>query len=83
MCLVMTNTFVSRRVKMINRTQKDDTKKEIFCPKAICEYTKTMGGVDLFHHFKSSYTVGRRSKKNWLRIFWYLYKAAVIDSYII
>lgn len=81
--LVMSNAFDPRRVEIIKRTQKDGSKKEIYCPQAICEYTKTMGGVDLFDHLKSSYTLGRRSRKNWLRIFWYLFEAAVINSYIL
>lgn len=80
---VMTNAFDPREVQIIQRTQKDGTKKDMYCPKAIVYYTKTMGGVDKFDHLKSSYPIGRRSYKSWHRIFWYLLDAAVINSYIL
>lgn len=78
-----TTAFDSRQVQTIERMQKDGTKKSMFCPFPIVEYTKYMGGVDHFDHFRSSYSIGRKSKKNWFRLFWFLLKAALINAYII
>lgn len=55
----------------------------MLCPSAIAEYTRHMGGVDHFDHFRSSYSIGRRSNKSWFRMFWFLFESAVINSYIL
>lgn len=80
---VAATAFDPKSVEVIKRTQKDGTKKEMFCPTAIKKYTDYMGGVDLFDHYRSSYPVGRKSRKYWHRIFWFLLEAAVVNSYIV
>ncbi|KAF9405676.1 hypothetical protein HW555_013680 [Spodoptera exigua] len=47
----------------VKRTQKDGTKKEVLIPTAIAQYTLTMGGVDHFDHFRSSYPINRKCRK--------------------
>lgn len=42
-----------------------------------------MGGVDHFDHFRASYPLGPKSRKNWHRLFWFLLEAAVINSCIV
>lgn len=42
-----------------------------------------MGFVDKFDHLKSIYTVDRKSKKWWHRIFFHFLDVAVINSYIL
>lgn len=42
-----------------------------------------MGGVDRFDQMKSTYSVGRRSKKWWLRIFYFLLDASITNSYLL
>lgn len=80
---VCTTAFNPKDIIEIKRTQKDGSKKNMFCPLAIKKYTEFMGGVDLFDHYRSSYPVGRKSRKNWHRIFWFLLEAAIINSYIV
>lgn len=80
---VATTAFDPRKVQTIERKQKDGSRKPMFCPLAIVEYTKNMGGVDRFDHFRSSYSIGRKSKKNWFRLFWFLFEAALINAYIL
>ncbi|KAF9409728.1 hypothetical protein HW555_011018 [Spodoptera exigua] len=54
----------SRSSRTMNtRTQKDGTKKEVLIPTAIAQYTLTMGGVDHFDHFRSSYPINRKCRK--------------------
>lgn len=71
-----------RKEEMIERKQKDGTKKKKknFCPLSIKKYTEFMGGVDHFDHFRASYSLGRKSRKNWHRLFWFLLEAAVINA---
>lgn len=80
---VITTAVDPRRIEVIQRTQKDGRKKDMYCPSAIAEYTRYMGGVDHFDHFRSSYSIGRRSNKSWFRMFWFLFESAVINSYIL
>lgn len=49
----------------------------------IKKYTEFMGGVDHFDHFRASYPLGPKSRKNWHRLFWFLLEAAVINSCIV
>lgn len=44
-------------VTTVKRTQKDGSKKDTLIPSAIASYTLTMGGVDHFDHFRSSYPI--------------------------
>lgn len=80
---VATTAFSPREITTINRKQKDGSRKNMFCPLAIQKYTQYMGGVDLFDHYRSSYPLGRKSKKNWHRLFWFLFDAAIINAYIV
>ncbi|CAK1584280.1 unnamed protein product [Parnassius mnemosyne] len=66
----------------VKRTQKDGTKKKVLIPTAIAQYTLTMGGVDHFDHFRSSYPINRKCRKFWMRLFFFMFDAAIINSYI-
>ena len=67
----------------VTRTQKDGSKISVKCPLVTKEYTRRMGGVDRFDQLKSTYTVGRRSKKWWLRIFYFLMDASITNAFIL
>lgn len=60
---VLSSAHKQSEIAVVKRTQKDGTKREVFCPKAIADYTLYMGGVDHFDHFRSSYPTGRKSRK--------------------
>lgn len=80
---VVTTAVNPTKVEVIQRTQKNGQKKDMFCPTAIAEYTRSMGGVDHFDYYWSSYSIGRRSKKSWFRMFWFLFESAIINAYIL
>lgn len=80
---VLTTAVNPTKVEVIQRTQKNGQKKYMYRPSAIAEYTRSMGGVDHFDHYRSSYFIGRRSKKSWFRIFWFLFESATINAYIL
>lgn len=65
------------------RTQKDGTKLPIRCPRAIKQYNNRMGGVDRFDQLRSTYTVGRRSKRWWLRLFYFLFDTSITNAFIL
>ena len=51
-------------------------------PEAIIEYNKYMGGVDHADQLLSYYGFPHRTVKWWRRAFFYLFDAAVVNSYI-
>ncbi|CAG5033770.1 unnamed protein product [Parnassius apollo] len=82
--LLLSNAFHPKVGKTtVLRTQKDGTKQEINCPLAIKEYTKRMGGVDHFDQIKSTYSVGRRSRRWWVRIFFFLLDTSITNAYLL
>ena len=52
-------------------------------PIAIYEHRKVMVGVDYFDQLLSSYSIERRSKKWWKKVFYYLIEVSVINAYVI
>lgn len=82
--LLLSNAFHPKVGKTtILRTRKDGIKKKIDCPLAIKEYTKRMGGVDRFDQIKSTYAVGRKSKRWWLRIFYFLLDTSITNAFLL
>lgn len=79
---ILTTAHNPKSVSTIKRTQKDGSKKDITIPTAIAQYTVNMGGVDHFDHFRASYPIGRKSRRNWLRLFYFMFDAAIINAYI-
>lgn len=69
-------------IMYVKRTQKNGSRVEVLCPKAIASYTMSMGGVDLFDHYRSSYPINRKSRKFWMRLFFFMFDASIINSYI-
>ncbi|XP_035224253.1 piggyBac transposable element-derived protein 4-like [Stegodyphus dumicola] len=67
----------------IERKEKDATKVNINCPKAISTYNMKMGFVDKFDQLVSLYEIDRKSTKWWQRIFFHFADVAVINIYIL
>ena len=68
---------------IIQRKEKDGGKTNVQCPISIIDYNKYMGGVDRADQRKESYSLDRKSKKFWLRIFFYVMNVALSNAFII
>ena len=68
-----TTTIVSRRAPG-GRVDKE-------IPSAVDIYNQRMGGVDLHDQYRSYYPVGRRSRKWWRCMVWFLVQVAIINGY--
>lgn len=68
---------------VVSRTQKNGSSQSVQCPRAVKEYTKRMGGVDRFDQAKGTYTIGRRSKRWWLRILYFFMDACITNAFIL
>ncbi|KAI4454281.1 piggybac transposable element-derived protein 4 [Holotrichia oblita] len=69
-------TFVLRR-------NKEGEREQVHCPKAIEDYNKYMGGVDKFDQNMESYSISQKSRRWWLKIFYFLLDASIVNSYIL
>ncbi|XP_068626117.1 piggyBac transposable element-derived protein 4-like [Battus philenor] len=61
---ILTTAHQPLDTMLVKRTQKDGSRADILCPKAIASYTLSMGGVDLFDHFRSSFPISLPNRKN-------------------
>lgn len=80
---VLSTAFHPMEKTFCIRTMKDGTKKSFPCPLAITEYTKRMGGVDRFDQKRGTYEVGRRNRRWWCRIFYFLIDLAITNAFIL
>lgn len=68
---------------MVSRRQKDGSLKSVECPKMCSDCNKHMGYVDNADHLLSTYKIDRKSKKWWLRLFWYFIDLTIVNSFVI
>lgn len=66
----------------VSRKNKKGERLKVSCPLAIASYNEIMGAVDKFDQLKERYAIGRRSRKWWHRIFYFLIDLAIVNSYI-
>ncbi|XP_063219616.1 piggyBac transposable element-derived protein 4-like isoform X1 [Bacillus rossius redtenbacheri] len=67
----------------ISRKNIHGQKYQLLCPVAVALYNKYMGGVDLFDQLTSYYNIQWKSRCWWVKVFYYLIDAAVVNSYIL
>jgi len=79
---VASNYFDPEVSEEVTRGKKDGTRIRITCPLPIVQYNKYMGGVDLSDQKTKYYTIDRKSKRNWMRIFFRFLGISLISSLI-
>ena len=67
----------------VPRKGADGKAHEIPCPPSLKLYTQYMGGVDRSDRMVRTYSTSRRSKKWWVRLFYYCLDTALANSYIL
>ena len=83
-CVSFINTICNpEELAQVSRRNKDGTRAQVACPQSVKLYNAYMGGVDLFDSQRKSYSSSRKSKKWWLRLFYFLLEATVVNSYIL
>lgn len=69
-----------KEAAQILRTQKDESRKLVGCPVSVAEYNRYMGGVDHFDQLLSAYSISWKSRRWWLRIFYYCLDSCIVNS---
>ena len=71
------------KLTQVPRQNKDGTRSQIPCPEAVKLYNKYMGGVDAFDSKRKTYFASRKSKKWWMRIYYFLLDTAITNAYVL
>lgn len=80
---VLSTAFSPIQVREINRKLKDGSTIKIQCPEPILQYTRRRGGVDRFDQKRGYYSVSRKSRRWWLRIFYVILDSAIVNAHIL
>ena len=67
----------------VQRRQRNGSRTAVRCPSAVAKYQQYMGGVDRHDQLRQYYPVPTKSHKFYRYIFWFLFDAAVTNSYIL
>ena len=66
----------------VKRRTSDGSLVDLKCPPCLPDYTAFMRGVDRADQMQSYYNVGRRSKKWWRRVFFYIVECCILNSFV-
>jgi len=80
---VLSNFHDPTSYDIIQRKEKSGGKADVKCPTSIIDYNKYMGGVDRADQRKESYSLDRKSRRSWLRIFFNFLNIAFSNTFII
>ena len=67
----------------MNRKQRDGTVIQVPTVPAAISYNKNMGGVDLNDQQRNYYAVGRKSRKWWRYLLWFLVDVSIVNAHIL
>ena len=80
---LLSNFHDPETFEIIQRKEKNGGKQNVQCPTAISDYNKYMGGVDRADQRKESYSLDRKSKRFWHRIFFNFLNIALSNSFVL
>lgn len=69
-------------ITVVKRKNNAGIREEIQCPKSISDYNKYMGGVDHFDQLQECYNITWKSRRWWMKLFYYFCNATIVNSYI-
>lgn len=64
----------------VQRTNKQGKK---CCPITVFDYNKYMNGVDHFDQLIQCYSISRKSRRWWMKLYYYLMDASIVNSFIL
>jgi len=76
-------TYHGARLALVTRKKARGGEEEVTKPVAIIYYTKNMGGVDRADYHCASYNFGRKSKKWWQKMFFWVFEVAVVNTFFV
>jgi hypothetical protein len=65
----------------VERRSEDGSTVQRSVPKAVADYNKHKSSVDTLDQLHASYSIGRKSKKWWPRLVWWLMDMCIVNTY--
>jgi Transposase IS4/DDE_Tnp_1-like zinc-ribbon len=65
----------------VERRSEDGSMVQRSVPTAVADYNKHKSGVDTIDQLHANYSIGRKSKKWWPRLVWWLIDMCIINAY--
>lgn len=80
---LISNMHNASESTMVNRKNKRGEKIAVKFPVGISDYNKHMGGVDKFDQYMANYSISQKSRRWWLKLFYYMIDTAIVNSFIL
>ncbi|XP_060880005.1 piggyBac transposable element-derived protein 4-like [Metopolophium dirhodum] len=80
---LVSNMHNSSDTSTVLRKNGKGERIQVKCPTGISDYNKYMGGVDKFDQYMSPYSISQKSRKWWIKLFYYMVDTAIVNSYIL
>jgi hypothetical protein len=75
------NYISPQQTATLERWDETGNKVSISCPKSIHDYFYHARSVDVIHQLHYSYLIGRKSKKAWSRLAWWLIDMCIVNAF--
>jgi hypothetical protein len=76
------HTTINQTV-MLDARGPGQNSAQITKPKVVHDYNLHRGGVDTIDQLHGNYSIGRKSKKNWPSLAWWLIDMCIVNSYML
>ena len=83
MVTVLSTNSQPHEEDVVQRRQHNGSRMNVRCPSALAKYQQFMGGVDRNDQLRQYYQVPTKCRKFYRYIFWFLFEAAVTNSFIL
>ena len=81
--LLSTYCNVDELRSVLRRVKKQPQRLQVSCPEVVVEYHRWMRAVDVYAQKDSYYRVGRRARKWWPRLAWFLIGIAISNAHFL
>ena len=65
----------------LNRWSEEDGRVPVECPQAIEDYFMRARSIDVVNQLHYSYLIGRKSKRSWPRLVWWLLDVCILNAF--
>ncbi|CAH1971335.1 unnamed protein product [Acanthoscelides obtectus] len=80
--VVVSSMHNPSKQRSVLRTKMRGERESVNCPESIADYNTFMGGVDKFDQLMSTYSIAQKSRRWWLKLFYYFIDMAIVNSYV-
>ncbi|CAI6372740.1 unnamed protein product [Macrosiphum euphorbiae] len=80
---LISNMHNAAELCVVLRRNSKGEKVPVSCPTGISDYNRYMGGVDKFDQYMAAYTISQKSRRWWIKLFYYFIDTAIVNFYIL